>query len=1366
MDFIQQLQKQRSEYKYASQARTQAESLKQLSAGIYTEEERFIYELLQNAVDAYIDTDNTMLDVRIEVKDDMLCFMHNGAPFSKLDIEGLCDVGKSNKAQNDSSTNKKKVGYKGIGFKSVFMQSVDYVCVCSGEYCFKFDKLDCFKLMPSFSDAPLDVDDTPWQIIPISCSVPAGFNISKYNVATFIKSKTISELSKKIKSLLQNPQFLLFLNANDINIEFYKNGRREIKAGRRTMNGQIHLLCNDEVVSRWFVHTTEPIPVDSSVRSNLTNDFNTPPKLKEATDYQISFAVSLSPDGKIKEVVDSVLYTFLPTSYKNLGVPFLINANFITDAGRQQLHQHSEWNRLIFASIPKYFLKWMALLAPEHTDYHKILPSIHPKSSDELTEMYAESFKEALKEVAFIPSQRTNKLLKVSDAIYDSINFSSIVGTDTLVAHINRKESTSFNNSSFFECADYHRFEEYGAYCFTASKLNAYFDDKKSSEEISARRCIEIIDYLHELTEHSEDGSKLSSSLESCKFILCDDGAVREPNECYFPTDYSENNNIVVNLINSAVFAHIKSKNLFDWLKELGVKNLSVSRYLEETYCKNNYKITAENAVEVGKIVYEAFVKGQLDNIPSKYLKRLKFLTSKGKLYMADNLYLSQAYNPQIRLDEDIDDDIFVSEKYAEYGDVNTWKFLFLKLGMSENLSLTSQRFEGELAKIIQVPEDRKEEILSIEKTLGDRCLVTYYFQYGYDIEYYPAVLKCSNNLVLKNLFSRIFEQEYKQDCESWYLYYRWHVEEHLERRGDFKKVRVQDLREFLLKYCQLYPTTTGKAHYAHEIILNTDINVSLCGNYMPVLNVSYQPSESWLSVLPFKRDLSLEDILALLSRIADDSETDNKERVYSIYKRIVELGWQNNPAIMEWGKSHKILSTKNGEYFYPKELSYITIEGFKDSHKAYLGKYEKSSREGLLQLLQNFGVKVITNEMIVPQYKNEKQSDELKNLLVRKLDFITLLREYVNDEDTFNTERQKVLSKISNCNFYRCDEILLTYGDQNDVIEKKTFLKDDKIYYVGSLKPTIIEPLVNPLAKLLKVKNASNELFIILITKDRQDLVDYLNDKGYVTDFITPSPTEENSNDDQTGKTCESENLGPRENSRGSISETLDEGTSSVFDKERERQQSEAYISEYSEKVKDFMGSDFSMPNDKIKSEHIISRYRALMYIKQYKSEFVIKSTFDEKEYIRTGGYAPIPLATGKHINVQSAKYGIWYLSPNIWHDIVDEGNYACLCVGNGEQDFMIINGEVDIKKIAESTPNIFMRMTATASMDIMDTIKSVMNPDTIPLCDDIEIKTIYNDRDVHLMLLVHPTPNQDLNSMFTKVFKSEGDFNINDLG
>lgn len=66
---------------------------------------------------------------------------------------------------------------------------------------------------------------------------------------------------------------------------------------------------------------------------------------------------------------------------------------------------------------------------------------------------------------------------------------------------------------------------------------------------------------------------------------------------------------------------------------------MSVSNYLNDVYCNRNYNITTDNAFEVGKIVYEAFLKGSLDRIPEKYLKRLKFLSTKGELFYADELY-------------------------------------------------------------------------------------------------------------------------------------------------------------------------------------------------------------------------------------------------------------------------------------------------------------------------------------------------------------------------------------------------------------------------------------------------------------------------------------------------------------------------------------------------------------------------------------------------------------------------------------------------------------------------------------------------------------------------------------------------------
>lgn len=90
------------------------------------------------------------------------------------------------------------------------------------------------------------------------------------------------------------------------------------------------------------------------------------------------------------------------------------------------------------------------------------------------------------------------------------------------------------------------------------------------------------------------------------------------------------------------------------------------------------------------------------------------------------------------------------------------------------------------------------------------------------------------------------------------------------------------------------------------------------------------------------------------------------------------------------------------------------------------------------------------------------------------------------------------------------------------------------------------------------------------------------------------------------------------------------------------------------------------------------------------------------------------------------------------------------------------MVTSENDIKEIAENTRNVFMRMTPSATMDIMDTIKSVMTPDILKLGDGILLETVYTDRDVHLMLMVHHTPEPALNSIFDHVFKAEGTFEL----
>src|SRR5690554_7988197 len=109
-EIIEKLFNERSDYKYHEQAEMQAESLDTVSSDIYSESQRFVFELIQNADDAAKDTNN---EIHFDFLSNCLIVSHNGKPFDEKDIISLTGAGASTKRADPTKT-----GYKGIGFKS------------------------------------------------------------------------------------------------------------------------------------------------------------------------------------------------------------------------------------------------------------------------------------------------------------------------------------------------------------------------------------------------------------------------------------------------------------------------------------------------------------------------------------------------------------------------------------------------------------------------------------------------------------------------------------------------------------------------------------------------------------------------------------------------------------------------------------------------------------------------------------------------------------------------------------------------------------------------------------------------------------------------------------------------------------------------------------------------------------------------------------------------------------------------------------------------------------------------------------------------------------------------------------------------
>ena len=1092
-------------------ATTVEQGLMQLSSGIYTEEERFIFELLQNAVDSYDEMTNDTLTIKIMIEGDYLVFMHNGASFSPRDIEGICDIGNGNKAKDT-----KKIGYKGIGFKSVFMRST-CVTIKTGEYCFMFDKQywEGFWERNWKKEYGIKSDEKvylmPWQIIPIEANEPISLDTSNYNVITYIKITNTSSLEKKIVKLLSNSQFLLFLRCKNIQMTFVSNNVFLANVNKKCNDNIVILSSNGKEDSRWLTYTNPEVEVPKELNSDIKADINTPQKLKNAKTFDLSFAIQIDNNSKIKSLDkdDAVIYTYLPTSFKfgNEGFPFLVNANFITDAGRQQLHKDSEWNKLIFSKIPSEYLNWMKEISSTFSNYYEVLPKKSYGSNNALEETFATEMVKAINDIAFIPRANNAKSkVLASSAVMDKMGMSEAISKKLLTTHINRTYNEDFSEKDFINPVwkGFKLLEDYGVFIFDKQKLKALFEDEKAFDNIEPCIDVKLIDFLFEYyLQNRSEQEELITVLQDTRFLLDEEGNLSCPHDLFFPSQYKERNELAEDAIflHNIVNEHLESnKQEFNWVSQLGVEELSDITFIQNVMCKSDY-ITKENSIEVTRFLFESNLNHNIfDEIDDCYLSRLQFLTKQGNLEYASDLYLGSKYKPEVDIEPYFDEDIFVSEDYCEDEDnISEWNLFLSKLGINNTLELRYIRLDE--TEDIKLLKDVKEKF-GKEYNVGSWGTHFYYsFKYLY-VFYAPFVLtnECSNDLltiIWSNIFSKPFE------CNEDKVYGTAGFWQESRSFADLKEVNFID---WALDNYQLFPTTDGRCLHSNQILCNTDDIKDIADKYLPVINLNNPIHDSWNEVLHLRNILQLEDYLTILTGISKDEENveQNKERISKIYQRLVDLDCLTSPAkteqIKEWSKNNKILS-KDLTFKFPKDLSHITLDGFSSENRVYIGS--PSNREKVISLLSLMGVRVITERNIKPSFKAPKEASELKSMLKSIVSPLTIvaLGEKI-EETSYKEKKHSLLTLLNNTHFYHCEEIRLTYGNNEDTIEKNTFGNKNEFYYTGSLRPANIEPLLTSFCKYLDIKGKERELFIMLI-ENYEGIRQNLEDKGYDTSLL-----------------------------------------------------------------------------------------------------------------------------------------------------------------------------------------------------------------------------------------------------------------------
>lgn len=474
-------------------ARTIAGQLKLNELELYTETERFFFELLQNADDMPV---RDTVDVKVRLLNDHLAFMHNGRHFQRNHVEAIADAAQSSK-KGDST----KTGYKGIGFKSVFSDS-QTVYIKSSDYSFKFDKSyfnnksfdeiykwyfnsrneeEKVKLRKQFNGKEefyTNVNNIPWQIKPIWVnfnSYPKEiFDIEEFkdkNLVSFflnIGNETIIEKNYegKISKLLKEPRFLLFLRHvkslvfnegcnNEISIEVIKRAHRITINSNNSEDAVEYIpfssaveINNDSFKNSGFSFTKEVDETSIRFLDNGKELKGIPEKIKNLKNTEINFAAKVI-DGRIKGIDngESILFNYLPTSDKRFGFPTLINGDFITKTDREFILQENKWNHFLMYNIGYSLIKWareLAILKSPILSNLNIIPENFLNEEDdkigEINMAFNRGLKKGIDKLSFIINSR-NLTSRTNNIIADFSSFRELLGDSCFLTILDSKKS-------------------------------------------------------------------------------------------------------------------------------------------------------------------------------------------------------------------------------------------------------------------------------------------------------------------------------------------------------------------------------------------------------------------------------------------------------------------------------------------------------------------------------------------------------------------------------------------------------------------------------------------------------------------------------------------------------------------------------------------------------------------------------------------------------------------------------------------------------------------------------------------------------------------------------------------------------------
>ncbi|MBR3019385.1 MAG: hypothetical protein IKH57_20290 [Clostridia bacterium] len=300
---------------------------------LYTDKSHFVYELLQNAEDAEAKS------IKFIQYPDRLEVFHDGRPFTSANLQGLCDIGKSDKADNLN-----QIGEFGVGFKSVFG-------IC--------DTVRLYSAPDHFRE-PIDNDAVPFAVEILDFTRPEdipGEPMQKAYTTRFVFPYTVGQTFSGFSSIkaLNDTLTLKLQNLGITTLLFMKNLELieyEIEMDGEPIKGEYLLHkeeINDHCLLVYALGTAEQKRTDGTSDELISYLKFSRPIMKYAQrTVDIAFPIRIDKNGDYQCIKAPSPYVsvYFPTETESK-LDFIVQGPYRTTPNRSSIPADDEDNMML-----------------------------------------------------------------------------------------------------------------------------------------------------------------------------------------------------------------------------------------------------------------------------------------------------------------------------------------------------------------------------------------------------------------------------------------------------------------------------------------------------------------------------------------------------------------------------------------------------------------------------------------------------------------------------------------------------------------------------------------------------------------------------------------------------------------------------------------------------------------------------------------------------------------------------------------------------------------------------------------------------------------------------------------------------------